>query len=56
MTFELWMKNVEAFVSQNAQLSVYDLPDRNFYDQWENGSTPADAGEDALENAGFEFK
>ena len=53
-TFNTWMVKVDKAVSAIAGVSVYDLPDQNFYDQWEDALSPRQAARDALIDAGWD--
>ena len=51
--FQLWMEAVDDAVLQIPGVSVHDLPDRPFRDMFEDGASPREAAQDALEYAGW---
>lgn len=51
MNFKQWMKRVDDLVWQQAGCSVHDLPDCLFRDWHEDGVTPEEAAERAVEEA-----
>ena len=53
-TFNAWMKNVDNVVHALALVSVYDLPDMNFRDAYDDNATPWQMGKEALRYAGFD--
>lgn len=50
--FEAWMERVDAAIESWYGLSSDDLPDVEYYDMFEDGWTPGDAAQYALDNAG----
>jgi hypothetical protein len=40
MSFERWMQEVDGLCISEYLISIYDLPDMDFYDAYENGQTP----------------
>lgn len=53
MTFETWMRAVDAAVESKAGVSVHDLPDCCFRDWYDAGTTATTAAKWALRAAGF---
>ena len=53
MTFEAWMDKVDTLVTDKCGLSVHDLPDCAFWDNWDGGATPSEMSEIVLEEADF---
>lgn len=53
MSFETWMKNVDNAVSEIAGLSVYDLPDANFRDAYNDEIRPQAMAKAVLSSAGW---
>ncbi len=53
MTFEQWMAAVDTQVSTRTGLSVHDLPDMPYRDQYDARYTPGQAAEEALSEAGW---
>lgn len=47
-TFEKWMEEVDGLISSRLGLSSADLRDRNWRDEYEDGSTPEQAVEEEL--------
>lgn len=54
MTFEQWMEAVDRETQKRSPVSIHDLPDQPFWDQWNDGTTPAEMAEMALEDAGWD--
>mgnify|MGYP001293243849 CR=1 FL=1 len=52
--FNSWVDAVDHEVDAIAGVSVHDLPDVPFRAWFEDGMTPREAAEEALENAGFD--
>lgn len=52
--FEAWMKRVDGFLEKEFLLDSKDLPDRPYWDEWQDGMTPVEAAKEALEYAGWE--
>lgn len=50
-TFETWMRATDAAVLAKVGMSVYDLPDINFRDRYENGDTANSAANAAIREA-----
>jgi len=40
MTFQIWMQEVDSLCLGGYLMSIYDLPDMNFMDAYEEGQTP----------------
>ena len=40
MTFQRWMQEVNEICLNTYLMSIYDLPDMQFYDAYESGQTP----------------
>ena len=40
MTFQRWMQEVNEICLGTYLMSIYDLPDMDFYDAFESGQTP----------------
>ena len=55
ISFDRWMAEVDAAVSQIAMLSVHDLPDLDFRSLYDGGESPQTAAREALENADYPF-
>lgn len=56
-TYEQWMVEVDSAVGAMAfGLSVYDLPDFLSRDMFDDGATPEEAAQEALEGADFPFE
>ncbi|MCP4424433.1 MAG: hypothetical protein GY803_08085 [Chloroflexi bacterium] len=53
VSFETWMSQVDAAVSGMAFISVYDLADQPFRDWYNDGYSPREAAEEALESEGY---
>lgn len=54
MTFEAWMKKVDARINSLVGLDHDDLADWRWYDAWEDGYTPEDAVEEFFEDEGMD--
>ncbi len=54
--YSRWMKAVDQAVWISAGCSVYDLPDCNFRSMFDEGAASAEAVNEVLQNAGFEFE
>jgi hypothetical protein len=55
MTYDEWMREVDAEVQGIAMVSVHDLPDFLSRDSFDMGDTPAEGARIALEGADFPF-
>jgi hypothetical protein len=53
MTFEEWRKQVDREVLALAGVGLDDLPDKNTYDDWEDGLKPLEAAQQYLEEEDF---
>ena len=40
MTFQVWMQEVDSLCLGEYLMSIYDLPDMNFMDAYEDGLSP----------------
>lgn len=52
-TFEIWMKKVDQELEARCGLVSLDLADMPYRDWYEDGYTPSEAAQEALENEGF---
>jgi hypothetical protein len=48
LTFQRWMQEVDGLCIGEYLLSIYDLPDMNFYDAYESGQTPEEFMNEAI--------
>ena len=55
MTFEKWMKKVDAHILRIAGVTSADLPDWCWWDNWNDRIPPLEASTAFLENEGFSF-
>ena len=55
ISFDRWMAEVDAAVSQIAMLSVHDLPDLDFRSLYDGDESPQAAAREALKNADYPF-
>ena len=55
MSFEKWMKGVDAVTTYACGLSYMDLADNCYRDMFDDGMTFAEAANDTLKNEGFEI-
>ena len=53
--FDAWLARVDAHISRLSGLGHEDVADQPWYDWWEDGLSPAEAAENALEDEGFPF-
>lgn len=53
LTFDEWMKRVDAHVSRICGLSYSDLPDIAYRDMYDDGASPKEAAQEALAEAGW---
>ena len=51
--FNAWMAQVDSMVTRICGLGVHDLPDQCFADWFQDGISPREAAERALEDSGF---
>jgi hypothetical protein len=49
MTFKVWMQKVDKLISSEAGISIHDLPDMCFRDMFDDGCTPEEVVEEALQ-------
>lgn len=55
ITFETWMKKVNRVVVQTCGLGVEDIPDYDYWSNWDAGVSPEETAKEALDNAGWSF-
>jgi len=55
ISFEAWMKVVNRKVFQSCGLGVEDIPDYDYWSNWNSGVSPEQTAEEALDNAGWSF-
>ena len=53
MLFKQWMAEANGHVVKMAGVSIYELPDCTFRDWFDDGLSPQEAADQALEEAGF---
>jgi hypothetical protein len=53
--FDTWMVMVNLQVEQLCGLGVNDIPDYNYWDNFDAGVSPEDTAYEALEASGFQF-
>lgn len=53
--FDTWMAMVNLQVEQLCGLGVDDIPDYNYWDNFDAGINPEDTAHEALEAAGYQF-
>ena len=53
MSFEIWMKAVDKELLNECGLDSNDLPDIFYHGMFEDKTTPSEAAQEALENAGY---
>lgn len=55
MTFEKWMERVDQVILDISGFSSQDLPDKAYWDMWNDGVSPREAGISVLEDENFPF-
>lgn len=55
ISFEAWLKQVNRIVFQTCGLGVEDIPDYDYWSNWDAGVSPKETAEEALDNAGWSF-
>jgi hypothetical protein len=55
ISFETWMKQVNRTIFQSCGLGVEDIPDYDYWSNWNAGVSPEQTAEEALDNAGWSF-
>lgn len=55
LTYDQWMRKVDAVVRDWAGVSVHDLADFPSFDMWADSVPPEEAAELVLEEEGFPF-
>lgn len=53
--FDTWMAMVNLYVEHLCGLGVDDIPDYNYWDNFDAGISPKVTAHEALEAAGFQF-
>ena len=53
--FDTWMTMVNLQVERLCGLGVDDIPDYNYWDNFDAGISPEDTAHEALEAAGYQF-
>lgn len=53
MTFEDWFARVNAICLSRTGLECDDFPDTCYWDMWDDGETPQEAFDRAMEDAGY---
>ena len=50
MTFEEWMQRVDSIMVEHLGLGYLDIADQNYRDMFDDGFTPLEAVQEAVEN------
>jgi len=53
--FDTWMAMVNLYVERLCGLGTDDIPDYNYWDNFNAGITPEDTAYEAVEAAGYQF-
>lgn len=53
VTFDIWMRDVNAIITSNIGLSTDDLSDRMYRDAYDDGADPDEYAGEILEEMGF---
>lgn len=53
IAFEAWMQKVNRIVIQTCGLGVEDIPDYDYWNNWDAGVSPEETAQEALEAAGW---
>jgi hypothetical protein len=53
--FETWMLEVNQVIFETCDLGVDDIPDYDYWSNWDSGVSATETAQEALSNAGWSY-